>query len=344
LSPAKGVIDQAFILAAGYGTRLRPLTDLIPKPLLPLANRPLLELLLDHLDRLGIGRVGINVHHLAGRMEEFLETRRGGPEITLFREKEILGTGGGLGQAWGSFGREPCLVINGDVAFDLDLAAILEAHQEAVRSRKAAVTMVLHHLPGLNQVLTLGERIIGFREDEPPAGAERTRRLAYTCVQVVEPVVFDYLPRSSPGGLITAYRRMIADGRLLRAHILEEGGLWSDIGRLADYLGLHRQVLAKGREVLGRRFAGPVLLAQGARLEEGVEVEGFACLGPGAWAGAGARLAEAVVMAGARVGPGAVVERGVIGPGARFEGELKDGVFLDQAGLTCFKKPRCGKG
>lgn len=322
------MIDQAFILAAGYGTRLRPLTELIPKPLLPLANRPLLELHLESLARLGMKRVGINVHHLAGRMEEFLIGRPGEPKVTIFREQEIMGTGGGLGQAWDSFGQEPCLVINADVAFDFDLAEIIRAHQEAVRSGEAALTMVLHHLPGLNQVLTKGERIIGFREDRPAPEEGDIRRLAYTCVQVVEPAVFDYLPRQSPGGLITAYRKMIAEGRFLRAHVLGQSPLWSDIGQLSDYLDLHGRVLAQGKTVLGRRFPGPLVLAPGARLEEGVRVEGFACLGAGAWVGAGARLNQAVVMAGARVAPGGSVVRGVVGPGARFEGRLRDGVAL----------------
>jgi NDP-sugar pyrophosphorylase family protein len=239
-----------------------------------------------------------------------------------------MGTGGGLGQARESFGQGSCLVINGDVAFDLDLAAIVEAHQEAARTRGAALTMVLHHLPGLNQVLTQGERIIGFRDDRPDKVAGQTRRLAYTCVQVVEPQVFDYLPRRRPGGLITAYRRMIKEGHLLRAHILEGERLWSDIGRLTDYLDLHRKVLSQGVKALGRRFAGPVLLAPGARLEEGALVEGFACLGPEASVGAGARLTDALVMAGGSVAPGAWVERGVVGPGVRFQGRLKDGVSL----------------
>ncbi|MBW1711644.1 MAG: NDP-sugar synthase [Deltaproteobacteria bacterium] len=316
--------DQAFILAAGFGTRLRPLTEVIPKPLLPVANQPLLGLLLDHLAGLGVKKVGLNLHHLAAKVEAYLAGRQRPPEVVLFPEDQIRGTGGGLGQARELFGQERLLVVNGDVAFDFDLADLLQAHGQS----GAALSMVLHHRPGLDQVLVAGQRIVGFRGDQPPARAGPVRRLAYACVQVVEPVAFDFLPQDGPGDLIEAYRRMISQGLHLRAHLVEGRRLWSDIGRLADYLELHRQVLTKGRPVFGLNLAGPVVLGPGACLEPGVEVEDFACLGPEARVMTGARLNQAVVMAGARVGPGVEVVRAVVGPGVKLEETVEDRAII----------------
>jgi len=94
------MIDQVFLLAAGKGTRLRPLTEIIPKPLLPLAGKPILGLFLDHLESLGATRVGINAHHLSDQIARYLDQGSWRMDMTLFEEKdEILGTGGGLGQA-----------------------------------------------------------------------------------------------------------------------------------------------------------------------------------------------------------------------------------------------------
>jgi mannose-1-phosphate guanylyltransferase len=314
------VIDQAFVLAAGLGTRLRPLTEALPKPLLPLAGRPILGLTLDHLAGLGVGRIGLNVHHLADQIEAFLETRTDRNRIQVYHETEIKGTGGGLGQARDRFGQGSLLVLSAKLAFDLDLAAVVAAH----RASGAAVSMVLLDVPAYNQVLVAGERIVGFRDDRPPPGRGPLQTLAYTSIQVVEPVVFDYLPAAGPGDMIAAYRRMIAAGHPFRAHLPPPGSFWLNLASLAEYLELHRQILVLGRPVFGHRPAGPVWLGPGARLGRGVEVAGFACLGPGAVVEAGARLEEAVILDRARVEAGAVIRRAVVGPGARAAGLIQD--------------------
>ncbi len=316
-------VRRAFVLAAGLGTRLRPLTERLPKPLMPVANHPLLGLLLDELFRLGMERVGVNVHHLSGCVIDYLRARPEARRIDIFHEREaILGTAGGLAQAREVLGDETLLAVNGDVALDFDLTEVLAAHVAS----GADASLVLHRHPGLEHVLAAGGRVVGFHDDAPPAGPT-VERLAYTCVQVLEPSFFEHLPSPGrPGELVPAWRRLIAAGGHLRAHVLPGGHFWTDLGTPRDYLELHRRVLLEGRRVFGRNFPGPVILAPDARLEENVHVRGFACLGPGARAAAGARLEDAVLMAGAQVGPGAVVIGGVVGPGARLEGELLNGV------------------
>lgn len=316
------MIAQAFLLAAGKGTRLRPLTLDLPKPLLPLAGRPLLGLFLDHLASLGVARVGINIHHLGGKVRRFLKEREGGPETVVFEEQgEIRGTGGGLGQAGPEFGHGPLLVLSPKVMFDFDLAGVVAAHRES----GASVSMVLTDNPGYNRVLVQGERIIGFRDDRPadPAGV---RRLAYTSVQVVEPAVFQYLPRSGTGDLIESYREMLRAGHAIRAHVLEPGSLWLNLATAADYLELHRAILGRGRSFLGFSRPGPVAAEETAGLADRARVEGFAYLGPGVRVGAGALVRDSVLLQGVRVEAGARVIRTVAGPGARLSGRLEDRV------------------
>ena len=170
-------------------------------------------------------RAGINIHHLADQVSRFVAGREGGPETLLYEEKgEILGTGGGLGRAWRDFGNGPLLVISPKIMFDFDLGQVAAAHLES----KASVSMVLTDRPGYNRVLVRGGRIVGFREDRP-ADMSGVRRLAYTSVQVVEPEVFEFLPKSGPGDLIEAYREMLRAGHTIRAHLLEPERLWLNL-------------------------------------------------------------------------------------------------------------------
>ena len=135
---------KAMILAAGFGTRLRPLTDVTPKPLLPVAGTPMIVWNLLLLKRHGIQDVVINLHHLGAMIEQALGGgARFGMRITYSHEPVILGTGGGIKQAENSFGGEPVLVLNGDTLFELNLTSLLAFHQE----RDAAATLVLRHDP-----------------------------------------------------------------------------------------------------------------------------------------------------------------------------------------------------
>ncbi len=307
------MIGQAFLLAAGLGTRLRPLTGIIPKPLLPLAGKPLLEIFLDHLAAMGVTRAGINLHHRADQVSSFLKTRESGPGLTLFEEKgEIRGTGGGLGQAGKVFGQGTLLVLSPKLMFDFDLGEVVKAHQRS----GAAVSMVLKDCPGYNRVLVQGDRILGFREDTAPVSG--TRRLAYTSVQVVEPAVFEFLPPDGPGDLIEAYREMIRAGRYLRAHILPPERFWLNLATLGDYLEFHRRVLAEGRSLFGHSPAGPVFREKTARVSPRARVEGFAYLGHGVEVAAGVHIRDAVVLDKAVLGPGTELVRAVAGPGVRL--------------------------
>ncbi len=153
------------ILAAGFGTRLRPLTNVMPKPLLPVGGTPLIVWNLLLLKRHGIHEAVINLHHLGPMIQQALgDGERFGMRLIYSHEPVILGTGGGIKQAEGHFNGEPFLVLNGDTLFELDLGAVIAGHRE----RQAAATLVLREDPeavkwGLIEVDGQGEvvRITG---------------------------------------------------------------------------------------------------------------------------------------------------------------------------------------
>src|SRR3989339_2285463 len=154
---------KAAVLAAGLGTRLRPLTDICPKPLLPVLNRPLLGLVLAQLEDAGCLQVAVNTHHLADQVHDFLRSEPWGFLLSVSREPEILGTGGGLRQLGEILREGPVLAINADILSDLDLDEVYRAHQPG-----AVSTLVLHDCPAYNNVWVAGDAVVSI--GTPPAG------------------------------------------------------------------------------------------------------------------------------------------------------------------------------
>ena len=179
---------KAAILAAGLGTRLRPLTYRVPKALVPVLNRPLLGVVLDQLREAGTSQAAVNTHHLAGQVQGFLKTNcPSGLEVVLRHEPEILGTGGGLGSLGAALGDGPFLALNADILTDLDFAAVFKKHQE-----EAMATLVLYDSPPHNNVWIDKENNV--TAIGKPADERNPSALAYTGVQVVSPKLLAWLP------------------------------------------------------------------------------------------------------------------------------------------------------
>jgi NDP-sugar pyrophosphorylase family protein len=223
------MIRRAMILAAGRGRRLAPLTDHTPKPLVPVAGRPIIEHLIEFLRAGGIERVVINLHHLGDRIEAALgDGRRLGVEIQYSREREIRDTGGGIRHAERLLAGEPFVVANGDSLLELSLRAVLDAHT----SSGAIATMVVRPDPdpyawGAVEIdATDRVRRIASRPDGvDPTGL---RALMFPGLHVFEPEIFEWL---DPNGAFSitrvTYPRLLAAGRLVRAFVTE--GRWITI-------------------------------------------------------------------------------------------------------------------
>ena len=159
---------KAAVLAAGLGTRLRPLTDICPKPLLPVLNRPLLGLVLAQLEDAGCLQVAVNTHHLADQVHDFLRSEPWGFLLSVSHEPEILGTGGGLRQLGDILREGPFLAVNADILTDLDLAAVYRAHPP-----EAVSTLVLHDCPAYNNVWVASDTVVSI--GSPPPGGRKSR-------------------------------------------------------------------------------------------------------------------------------------------------------------------------
>jgi len=225
---------KAMILAAGEGTRLRPLTLTEPKVLLPVSGVPLIEYTLRWLKHYGITEVAINLHRLAARVQSSLgDGTRFGMKIVYSREKTLLGTAGGV-KKMESFFESPFTVVYGDVLTDLDLSVMLAFH----RHRQAVATLAVREMPNPWEVgvveMDNESRITGFIE-KPPRGSEKSN-LSSGGIYILEKRVLDYVPEE--GFCDFAYDvfpRLIELGLPMYGYHLKNGDYLLDIGTAEKY-------------------------------------------------------------------------------------------------------------
>ena len=233
---------KAMILAAGLGTRLRPLTNTTPKPLLPTGGVPLIVWNLLLLRRYGFHEVVINLHYLGSMIEQALgDGSTFGLRIQYSREPVILGTGGGIKEAEPYFSGEPVLVLNGDTLFELDLKALMAFH----RSKNAAATLVVREdadaaVWGLVEV---GEehRIVRITGKGLTDSVPTVPRM-FAGIHILEPQLLQDVPKGVMSSVIDPYVAAISRGDRVLGYDLK--GYWSDIGTVERYEQAEQDVCA----------------------------------------------------------------------------------------------------
>ncbi|MHB1467655.1 MAG: sugar phosphate nucleotidyltransferase [Solirubrobacteraceae bacterium] len=314
---------KAMVLAAGLGTRLRPLTYEITKPMVPVLDRPVMEHILDLLARHRIEEVVANVHYFPETIEAHF-----GKRISYSFEEELLGTAGGVRKCAEFFGDETFVVISGDALTDIDLTALARRHGEAggiatLAVKKVSDTreygVVLHDRAG---------RITGFQEKPQPDEARSD--LGNCGIYVFEPDIFDYFPdRPFVDWAHDVFPTLLEND--VPFHIHETREYWNDVGSLAelrqgtfDALGGELRLdSADTREV-----APGILIAGGGQPPQDVEIDGAVWIGRDVSIGRGSRLAGPVVLGdGAKVGGGAMLRSSILMPGT----EIASGAILIDA-------------
>lgn len=297
---------KAVLLAAGFGTRLLPLTRELPKPLLPLWGRSLLDRALDTLAGFGVREVLINLHQGADAIRAQLERHpRTDLHVQLSFEPVLLGTGGALVRAaWFLPEAEPFWMLNADVAADLDPKPLL-------------ADFARHHpLATLWLVPKFGPQTVEMRKGRvvnltsPRAG--QPDLFTFAGLHLLSKRILDFLPRQEVFASMTpTYTAAMSRGAVVRgvapAHVF-----WSDLGTPAQYLATHAAVrLAHRQRQRGGRLFGPIVARRAWR--SGFQVNGFVALGDDVRIGQGARLANCVVLSGARIAPRVQLNAAVVG-------------------------------
>jgi len=222
---------KAFLLAAGKGKRLLPYTQFLPKPLFPILGVPILEIQLKKLLKLGIRDIGINIFHLKEKILDFLRSfsQKNSVNLSIFEEKELLGTGGGIFNAKDFF-TNSSLIINSDILFDFPLEILIEYHQK----NKSLITLVCTFNSNSKNVKVdfQNNKVLTFRSKES--------NVFYTGIQIVEPEIFEFL--SPKFDLIDTYIDGLSQGLKISAIVVNDYS-FIDIGTLSNYFIAHEKIL-----------------------------------------------------------------------------------------------------
>lgn len=301
---------KAMVLAAGLGTRLRPLTYEITKPMVPVLDRPVMEHIVDLIERHPFDGVIANLHYFPETIREHF-----GERISYRFEEELLGTAGGVRACAEFFGDEPFLVISGDALTDIDLTAFATRHREAggiatLAVKRVADTreygVVLHDRDG---------RITGFQEK--PAPEEALSDLGNCGIYMFDPRIFDYFPETPfVDWAKDVFPALLENDVPFYIHEVEQ--YWNDVGSLAelrqgtfDALRGELQLEMEGEQVQpGVTAVGP------SPLRDDTDLDGEVWIGRDVQIGAGVRLMGPIVLGdGARVGDGAQLRESILFPG-----------------------------
>ncbi|MDI6844243.1 MAG: sugar phosphate nucleotidyltransferase [Anaerosomatales bacterium] len=321
---------KAVIMAGGEGTRLRPLTSMRPKPMVPIFNQPVMEHILGLVKHHGITDVVATLAFMPRVIEDYFgDGDEWGMSISYAIEESPLGTAGSVKNAEDALRDEPFLVISGDALTDIDLTQAIEFH----RSHDGPVTIVLKRVPDPLEygVVIVGEdgRIQRFLEK--PTWGQVFSDTINTGIYVLDPMVFDHIPADTPYDFSSElFPKLMDAGHPLYGFVSD--GYWCDIGNLESYVQAHRDVLDGLAHIYipGVRSASDVYYGSGcdvdedvelgtkvviganARVRKGARIGDYTVIGDNCLIGSEARLSHSIVWSDSFVGAGADVEGAVL--------------------------------
>ena len=296
---------KAMILAAGFGTRLRPLSEKRPKALMPVANEPVMARNIEYLRSHGVSEIIANAHHHYGQILEYLAGTRFGLKVDVRLETEILGTGGGIRNTADFWDNDPFIVLNGDILTNIDLTRAYKHHLDM----RPLVTMILHDRNPYNKVKVDPQ---GGITDIPRAYGPKG--LAFTGIHIIEPSTLSYIPEGF-SDIIDCYRSLIEDGRPVKGY-MSEGHYWHDIGNMADYIRAN-----------GEMSKEPFTIGARCRIDPSVSLSDWAVIGDDCRLDKGVILGRSVLWDGITVKEGVRITDSVVTSGAVVEHDLNREVF-----------------
>ncbi len=315
-------------MAGGEGTRLRPLTSNQPKPMLPMANVPMMEHVVNLLRQHGFEDIVVTVAFMANAIRTYFgDGSEFGVRMVYATEATPLGTAGSVRNAMDELD-ERFLVISGDVLTDIDLSEVVAFHEK----RGALATLALK---AVDNPLEFG--IVITREDgtverflEKPTWGQVFSDTINTGIYVLEPEIFDYIPDGRPVDFSgESFPAVLDDGRPLFGYVAD--GYWEDVGTLEAYLKAHQDILDRrvNVDIAGFQLRPGVWLGKGAQIDPSVDIVGPAVIGDNCVVGPGASLGEYCSLGrNVRIGDTAVLQRSVVhdnsylGSGVRVDGSV----------------------
>jgi mannose-1-phosphate guanylyltransferase len=322
---------RAMVLAAGVGSRLEPLTNQVPKPMVPIANRPVMQHILALLRKHGITEVVSNLHYQADKIQEYFgDGSKFGMKLKFLLEEELTGDAGGVRACKDFFGNETFIVMMGDLLTDADLTKIVREHKE----KKALASIAIKRMDDVTQfgvvVTDKNGFITGFQEK--PKKEEALSNHISTGIYILEPKVFDYIPTTGTYGFGRQLFPSLVQQGLPVLGVAIDDYYWSDVGTIGQYRQANFDAL-KGNvkvEVAGRphdhglveenasiatdaKLEGMIYLGRNSKVEANVVIKGAVLIGDDCVIESGAELEDTIVWSGTRIGRGSKLTNCVLG-------------------------------
>jgi len=314
-------IRNAFVLGAGLGTRLKSLTARLPKPLIPICNKPLITFAFDHLIRCGLTKLIVNTHHCPEAYARiFPDCRYAGLPVHFAHETDLLETAGGIKNIEPLLGGEPFMVYNGDILSDLPVEKAMRHHLDTGNE----VTLVLRWGGG-PLTMALNRKTGRIADISQKLGSDLPPEFLFTGIYVVSPQFLARIPSETKISVVPIFLDMIREGGKLGGVVLDEGHWW-DLGTRKQYLAVHRHFA----ECSGNNAAdltGFIPIHPTARISPSAKISDATAIGENAIIGENVSLKNCVIWENAEIAPGARLENCIVTAGKRVEGEHADQDF-----------------
>ena len=311
---------KAMVLAAGFGTRLQPLTRVLPKPMFPVLGRPLLSHTFDILESANITDVAVNVHHLPDFIINYFEKEKP-PDLNLHfsREEKILGTAGGIKKMESFLEGGPFILINSDIITDIKLDKVIDFHKK----NNSKLTLVVRQDISPEQYDSIeickDGRIVHFVGASSMNIPGNTTRVMFTGIQIIEPEIFKRIPEGQFCGTTeNIFPQMIQDEVPVYGYVYN--GYWKDMGNRENYLqvnsdALDERVSLKGvspNELNNSLIIPPVLVDRNCQIAENSQIGPYTVIGPNCNIKSGAIIANSILWEGVTIGAYSIVKGSVI--------------------------------
>jgi NDP-sugar pyrophosphorylase family protein len=319
VSQHKPVITQAFVLGAGLGTRLRPLTDELPKPLVPIFQKRLITFALDHLIAAGVESFVINTHRYPELFNDLFSTNAyGGRSVRLVHESVLLETGGGIKNAEPFLGCEPFITYSGDILTDVQLQPLIDEHFR----RENEVTLALRETGLSTEIAFRDGRVVDIAGKYGISGSYDFANIA-----IWDPKIFRRILPAQKISFIPVLIKWIGEGGKIGGVVLGDGK-WFNIGSRNDYLNVHRTIVAEQWHPRHLRQADWSLrVSKQAHVDASAQIRGASVVGAGCRVGAGAILHDTILWPGAQIASRSVLENCIVRTHRTAEGTLRDAII-----------------
>jgi mannose-1-phosphate guanylyltransferase len=302
---------KAFVLAAGLGTRLNPLTNHTPKPLIPVLNIPSLFYTFFLLKQAGIRDIICNIHHHFNAVRNFIESSNiSGLTITFSEEPEILGTGGGLKKCEKLLGDEDFMLVNSDIITDIDLSALIQHHQ----GTGLPGTLTLFETPAAATIGYVGVENGLVKDFRNLRNTGLVSSLIYTGVAILSPEVFRFMKTEFSGIVDTGFTGLIDNGGL---SFYCHDGLWMDIGTMKNYwaANIDSPFIIDNMATSMKRVIGisPHAISQEAVIHSDAKLYN-SVVGKECFIGAGCTIRNSVLLPGVTIKSGSTIVNAIVDP------------------------------